>query len=148
MVLLGATAVTAVEAELISSALEKTAGAIGVTTFFLGVILLAVIGNVAEFVSAIYFARQGDMDLAMPITVGSTVQVALFIAPLLVIISFLIGKPMDLVFNNPVELIAIVGVAFTVNAISKDGQANWFEGMLLIGVYLLMAIAFFLVTPG
>lgn len=64
------------------------------------------------------------------------------------IVSNLIGKPMDLVFNNPIELIAIVGVAFTVNAISRDGQSTWFEGTLLIGVYLLMAIAFFLVTPA
>jgi Ca2+:H+ antiporter len=142
-----ATAATAVEAELVSGALESTASTIGVTTFFLGVIVLAVIGNAAEYVSAIYFARKGNMDLVMPITVGSTVQVALFIAPLLVLVSYLIGEPMNLVFNNPIELIAIVGVAFAVNAIAKDGEVTWFEGALLIGVYLLMAIAFFLVTP-
>lgn len=147
LILFAATAVTALEAELVSGALESTASMIGVTTFFMGVVVLALIGNAAEYVSAVYFARQGDMDLVMPITVGSTVQVALFVAPLLVLVSYLIGKPMDLVFNNPIELIAIAGVAFAVNAISKDGEVTWFEGALLLGVYLLMAVAFFLVTP-
>ncbi|MAT45674.1 MAG: calcium/proton exchanger [Anaerolineaceae bacterium] len=147
LILISATAVTALEAEFVSGALEETAGMIGVSTFFLGVIVLAVIGNAAEYVSAVYFAKKGDMDLVMTITVGSTVQVALFVAPLLVLISYLIGKPMDLVFNNPIELIAIASVAFIINAISKDGDVTWFEGALLLGVYLLMAIAFFLVTP-
>lgn len=147
LILILATAVTAVEAELVSGALEETAVMLGVTTFFLGVIVLAVIGNAAEYVSAVYFGRKDNMDFVMPITVGSTVQVALFVAPLLVLISYLMGKPMDLVFNNPIELIAIAGVAFVVNAISKDGEVTWFEGALLLGVYLLLAIAFFLVTP-
>ena len=146
-VLIVATAVTAVEAELVSNALEATAGAIGVTTFFLGVVVLAVIGNAAEYITALHFARKGNMDLVMSITVGSTVQVALVVAPVLVLASYLIGKPMDLVFNNPIELVAIAGVAFAVNAISKDGEVTWFEGALLVGVYVLMAIAFFLVNP-
>ncbi len=148
LILAAATAVTALEAELVSSALEGTAASLGVTTFFLGVIVLAVIGNAAEYVSAIYFAKKGDMDLVMPITVGSTVQVALLVAPSLVLVSYLMGKPMDLVFNNPIELISIAGVAFIVNAISKDGEVTWFEGALLIGIYILFGIAFFLVTPG
>jgi Ca2+:H+ antiporter len=146
-VLFLATAVTAIEAELVSGAIEETASAIGVTTFFLGVIVLAVIGNAAEYVSAVYFARREKMDMVMSITAGSTVQVALFVAPLLVIVSYIIGKPMDLVFNNPIELIAIAAVAFGVNAISRDGEVTWFEGALLLGLYLLMATAFFLVTP-
>lgn len=148
LILFSATAVTALEAELVSGALEETAGMIGVTTFFLGVVILAVIGNAAEYVSAVYFARKGDMDFVMPITVGSTVQVALFVAPVLVLVSYMMGKPMDLVFNNPIELVAIAAVAFAVNAISKDGEVTWFEGALLLGVYILLAIAFFLVTPG
>ncbi len=148
IILFSATAVTALEAELVSGALEETAGLIGVTTFFLGVVILAVIGNAAEYVSAVYFARKGNMDFVMPITVGSTVQVALFVAPVLVLVSYMMGKPMDLVFNNPIELVAIAAVAFAVNAISKDGEVTWFEGALLLGVYLLLAVAFFLVTPG
>jgi Ca2+:H+ antiporter len=147
LVLFLATAVTAVEAELVSGALEGTASMLGVTTFFLGVIVLAVIGNAAEYVSAVYFARQEKMDIVMSITAGSTVQVALFVAPLLVLVSYFIGKPMDLVFNNPIELVAIAAVAFSVNAIARDGEVSWFEGALLLGTYLLMATAFFLVTP-
>jgi Ca2+:H+ antiporter len=148
LILVAATVVTALEAELVSGALEDTAASIGVSTFFLGVIVLAVVGNAAEYVSAVYFARKGQMDLVMPITVGSTVQVALFVAPLLVLVSYWMGKPMDLVFNNPIELIAIAGVAFSVNAISKDGEVTWFEGAVLLGIYLLLAVAFFLVTPA
>lgn len=148
LILAAATAVTALEAELVSSSLEATAASLGITTFFLGVIVLAVIGNAAEYLSAVYFAKKGDMDLVMQITVGSTVQVALFVAPLLVLVSYALGNPMDLVFNNPIELISIAGVAFIVNAISKDGEVTWFEGALLIGIYILFGIAFFLVTPG
>src|SRR5215213_2243442 len=137
-ILVGATVVTAIEAELVSGALEATSAAIGVTTFFLGVTVLAVVGNAAEYVSAVYFARKDRMDLVMSITVGSTIQIALLVAPLLVIVSYFIGKPMDLVFGNPLELIAIAGVAFAVNSIAQDGETTWFEGLLLIAVYALL----------
>ncbi len=147
LVLVGATVVTAVEAELVSNALEATAGQLGLTPFFLGVVVLAIIGNAAEYVSAMYFARQNRMGIVMTTTVGSSIQVALLVAPLLVLGSYLIGKPMDLVFNNTIELIAIAGVAFAVNAIAQDGETTWFEGVLLIAVYLLLALAFFFVTP-
>ncbi len=86
------------------------------------------------------------MGLVMTIAVGSTIQVALLTAPLLVLISYAIGHPMNLVFSNPLELIAIAGVAFAVNSVSQDGETTWFEGLLLIAVYLLLAIAFFFVT--
>jgi Ca2+:H+ antiporter len=85
------------------------------------------------------------MGLVMSITVGSTIQIALLVAPLLVIVSYLIGKPMDLVFGNPLELMAIAGVAFTVNAIAHDGETTWFEGVMLLAVYLLLGIAFYFV---
>jgi Ca2+:H+ antiporter len=146
-VLVGATAATAIEAELVSNALEATAGQLGLSPFFLGVIVLAVIGNMAEYVAAIYFARQARMDLVMTTTVGSTLQVALLVAPLLVIGSFFMGRPMNLVFANPLELIAIAGVAFVVNAIAQDSETTWFEGVLLLAVYVLFALAFFFVTP-
>ncbi len=147
-ILLVATAFTALEAELVSGALESTAKQLGLSTFFVGIIILALVGNVAEYVSAIYFAGQDEMSLVMPITVGSSIQMGLLVAPLLVIVSYLIGKPMDLVFSDPLELIAIAGVAFIVSAIAKDGQTTWFEGVLLIGVYIILAIAFFYITPG
>lgn len=146
-VLAAGTAVTAAEAHLISGALEQTAAQMRLTPFFLGVIVLAVIGNAAEYVAAVYFARKGQMSLVMSITVGSTIQVALLLAPVLVIVSYFIGAPMDLVFENPLELIAIASVAFVVNAIARDGEATWFEGVLLIAVYVLFGLAFLLVTP-
>jgi Ca2+:H+ antiporter len=146
-VLIGATVVTALEAELVSGALDATSARIGVTTFFLGITVLAVVGNAAEYVSAVYFARKDRMDLVMSITVGSTIQIALFVAPLLVIVSYFMGKPMDLVFSNPLELIAIAGVAFAVNAIAHDGETTWFEGVLLLAVYVLLGLAFFFITP-
>ncbi|MEO8575848.1 MAG: calcium/proton exchanger [Gemmatimonadales bacterium] len=146
-ILVGATVITAIEAELVSGALEATSEKIGVSTFFLGITVLAVVGNAAEYVSAIYFARKDRMDLVMGITVGSTIQIALLVAPVLVLVSYFMGTPMNLVFGNPLELIAIAGVAFAVNAIANDGETTWFEGVLLLAVYVLLGLAFFFVTP-
>jgi Ca2+:H+ antiporter len=147
-ILLVATAVTALEAELISDALEASASQIGVSPFFLGVIVLAIVGNAAEYLSAVYFAHKGQMSTAMSITVGSSIQVGLLIAPILVLVSYAIGHPMNLVFDNPLEMIAIAAVAFAVNAIAEDGVVTWFEGALLLGVYIMLGMAFFFVTPG
>jgi len=146
-ILVGATIITAVEAELVSGALEATSTSLGVTTFFLGVTVLAVVGNAAEYVSAVYFARKNRMDLSLNITVGSTIQIALLVAPVLVLVSYFMGHPMNLVFGNPLELIAIAGVAFAVNAIAHDGETTWFEGVLLLAVYVLLGMAFFFITP-
>jgi Ca2+:H+ antiporter len=144
-VLLSATAVVALAAELVSGALEATAATLALTPFFLGIIVLPLVGNAAEYVAAIYFARKDRMDLVMTIAVGSSIQIALFTAPVLVLVSYAMGQPMDLVFNNPLELIAVAGVAFAVNAIAQDGETNWFEGVLLLAVYSLFALAFFFV---
>lgn len=141
-VLVGATALTAWEAELVSSALERAAGSLGLTPFFLGVTVLALIGNAAEYASAVYYASQNRLGLTLRLTVGSSLQVALLVAPLLVLISYALGHPMNLVFS-PLELIAIFGVAFGVNAIAQDGETTWFEGVLLIALYALLALAFF-----
>lgn len=147
-VLIAATAVIAWEAEILSHAMTAAAGKLGVTPFFLGVTVLAVIGNAAEFIAGMFFARQNRMGLVLTTTVGSSIQVALLIAPLLVIVSHFLGRPMSLVFSNPLELIAIAAVAFAVNAIAQDGETTWFEGALLVAVYALLALAFFYVTPG
>lgn len=143
--LAGCTAFTAWEAELVSGALDSTAAQWGISTFFLGVFVLAVIGNAAEYVAAIYFARRNQMGLAISITVGSTIQVALLVAPVLVLASHYLGHPMDLVFDNPLELIAIAAVSFAVNAIAEDGETTWFEGILLLAVYVVLGMAFFFV---
>lgn len=146
-VLVGATVATALVAELVSDALTGAADKMNVSPFFLGVVVLAVIGNFAEYLSAVYFARQDRMGLVLTITVGSSIQVALLVAPLLVIFSHVTGHPMNLVFGNPLELIAIAGTAFAVNAIAQDGETTWFEGVLLLAVYLVLCIAFFYVVP-
>ena len=140
-----ATALTAYEAELISGALESAASRLGLSEFFLGIILLAVIGNAAEYVSAMYFARQNQMGLAVSITVGSTIQISLLVAPVLVIVSALMGHPMNLVFSSPLELVAIGAVVFAINAIANDGETTWFEGVLLLAIYVLFALAFYFV---
>jgi Ca2+:H+ antiporter len=144
-ILLAGTALTAWESELISGVLDSTASQLGVSRFFLGVVVLALVGNAAEYVAAVYFARRDRMDLVMTITAGSSIQVALLVAPLLVIVSFFIGTPMNLVFDNPLELIAIAGVTFAVNAIAADGETTWFEGVLLLATYVVLAMAFFFV---
>lgn len=146
-VLLGGTALIALESEMLSGALEATAGQLGLSEFFLGVIVLAVVGNFAEYLAAVYFARQGQMGLAVNIAIGATIQVALLTAPLLVLIGYFLGHPMNLVFGSPLELIAIIAVALTVTAVTKDGETTWFEGVLLLAVYAALALAFYFVTP-
>ncbi len=144
-VLVLATAAIAWEAELVSGALDATAQRTGLSTFFLGIVVIAVIGNAAEYISAAYFARQDRMGLVMTITVGSSIQVALFTAPVLVLVSHAMKHPMNLVFSNPLELVAITAAAFTVNTIARDGETTWFEGVLLLAVYAVLGIAFYYV---
>ncbi|WP_045234805.1 calcium/proton exchanger [Deinococcus pimensis] len=148
LVLVAATVLVAVEAELVSGALEATSRALGLSPFFLGIVVLAIVGNFAEYVGATYFARRGRIGLAVSIAVGGTIQVALLTAPLLVIVSYFIGHPMNLVFGSPLELFAIIAVPLIVNSITRDGETTWFEGVLLITVYVLLALAFFFATPS
>ena len=142
-VLSGATVAAALESELISDALTDAASTLHLSSTFLGVIVLALVGTIADLFSAVWFARQDRMGLVMSICIGSAIQVALVVAPLLVILSWLIGSPMTLVFQNPLDLFAIAAAAFIVNAITGDGETTWFEGVLLIGVYVVLGIAFF-----
>lgn len=143
-----ATAAVAIEAELVSSALEPTAERLGLSLFFLGVIVLPLVGNAAEYMSALYFARRNEMGMVMNISLGSSIQIALMTAPALVLGSYLLGHPMDLVFGHPLELMAIAGSAFVVNAIALDGETTWFEGVMLVAVYILLALAFFFATAS
>ena len=141
--MVAATAAIALEAELVSGALEATAGTLGLSTAFLGVVVLALVGTVSDVFAAAFFARQDKMGLVLNICVGSAIQVALVVAPVLVLASWAMGRPMTLVFGNPLDLFAIAASAFTVNAIAADGETTWFEGVLLIGVYALLGLAFF-----
>jgi Ca2+:H+ antiporter len=147
-ILAAATLAVAVEAELVASALEPTAERLGLSLFFLGVIVLPLVGNAAEYASALYFARRDQMGLVMTISVGSSIQIALMTAPALVLGSYLLGHPMNLVFSHPLELFAIAGSAFVVNAIALDGETTWFEGVMLMAVYALLALAFFFATAS
>lgn len=147
-ILAAATVAVAVEADLVSAALEDASTALHLSPTFLGVVVLALVGTAADIFAAAAFARQDRMGLVLGITLGSAIQVALVVAPLLVILSWLTGHPMSLVFSNPLDLFAIAATVFAVNAIAADGETSWFEGVLLIGVYLLFAIAFFYVAPA
>jgi len=141
-VLLLATALVALMSELLVGAVEHTAQAFGMTEVFVGVILVAIIGNAAEHSSAVLVAAKNQMDLALHIAVGSSIQVALFVAPVLLFASHLLGRPMDLVFTT-FEVLAVAVSVAVLNMVSSDGEANWLEGVQLLAVYVILALAFF-----
>lgn len=140
--LLVATALIALMSEFLVGAVEHTAHAFGMTDVFVGVILVAIIGNAAEHSTAVLVAAKNQMDLALNIAIGSSIQIALFVAPLLVFVSYLFGQPMDLLFTT----FEVVSVALTVGIVSLvavDGESHWMEGVQLLAVYLILALAFY-----
>ncbi|MDJ0576991.1 MAG: calcium/proton exchanger [Xenococcaceae cyanobacterium MO_234.B1] len=141
-VLLIVTIGVAVESELLVSSLEEATSELGLTTLFTGVILLPIIGNAAEHATAVTVAMKNKMDLSVSVAVGSSMQIALFVAPVLVIAGWIIGQPMDLNFN-PFELVAVTVAVLIANSISSDGNSNWLEGSLLIATYALLGLAFY-----
>jgi Ca2+:H+ antiporter len=141
-VLLVASVLVALIAEILVGTVQHAARVLGMTEVFVGVVLLAIVGNAAEHSTAVTVARKGKMDLAINIAIGSSLQIALFVAPVLVFASYLFGNSMDLVFT-PFEVIAVLLAVFAVNVIVSDGESNWMEGVLLIAVYLIIAIAFY-----
>ena len=144
-VLAGAAAVVAVESELLVGSLHPAIDSLHVPAVFVGLILIPIIGNAAEHASAVIFAIQRRLDVTLEIAVGSSTQVAMLIAPLLVFISLALGRPMDFVFT-PFE-VAIVGVATVIVAvISLDGRSNWLEGLQLVGAYLVIGITAYFVA--
>jgi Ca2+:H+ antiporter len=147
-ILAAATTGVAICADLVSEVLSASAKALHVPPLFLGVVPLALIGTAADLFASVIFARQNRMNLVMSISLGSAIQVGLVVAPMLVLISWAMGKPMSLVFPSTLDLFAIGGTAFIVNAISTDGETNWFEGVLLIGMYALLALAFLFISQG
>ena len=141
-VLLAVTLVVAAESELLVDSLETATSELGLTKLFTGVIVLPIIGNAAEHATAVTVALKNKMDLSLAVAVGSSLQIALFVAPLLVIIGWVIGQPMDLDFN-PFELVAVAVAVLIANSISSDGRSNWLEGSLLLATYTVIALAFF-----
>jgi len=142
LALLGLTVLVALESELLVSTLEHTLEHLHITSLFMGVILLPIIGNAAEHATAITVAMKDKMDLSFSVSLGSTMQIALFVAPLLVLAGNVLGQPMNFNFGT-VELVAIAVSVLLVNSISSDGRSNWLEGLLLLATYAILGIAFF-----
>lgn len=128
--------------EVLCQALEPTARSLGLSNTFSGLVLLGGAGSLGEVLSGIHFARRGKPSLVLAATVGSTIQLVLLVAPLLVFAGRVLGQPMDLAFTA-FEVVAIVLATIIARELIIDGKANWFEGCLLLGVYLILAIGFF-----
>jgi len=141
-VLLAATAGVALMSELLVGSIEHAAETLGMTEVFVGVILVAIIGNAAEHSTAVLMALKNKMDLAVNIAVGSSLQIALFVAPVLVFASYAFGRPMDLLFT-PFEVLAVALSVLVLHQIASDGESNWMEGALLLAVYLILGMAFY-----
>jgi Ca2+:H+ antiporter len=143
IILLLATIATAWVSEVLAASIEPAAHRLGLTQLFIGVVVIALVGNVAEHTSAIVVAAKNQMDLTLQISIGSATQIAMFVAPALVLISVFLAKPMNLVFNS-FELLAIILSVLIVNQVVGDGESNWFEGLQLLLAYGIIAAALFL----
>jgi Ca2+:H+ antiporter len=133
--------------ELLVGAIEDVVLQFGVSEFFLGIILIPVVGNAAEHFVAVQVAARNKMDLSVEIAISSSLQIALFVAPVLVFISLFMGHPLTLIFNT-FELMALgAGVLVTI-MVSSDGESNWMEGTTMVAVYIILALAFFLMRTA
>ena len=128
--------------EILVGSISEAAESIGLTEFFVGAIVVAIVGNAAEHWVAVLVARKDKMDLAVNISIGSSAQIALFVAPVLVLASFVLGPgPMPLVFNG-FELGAVFLAVLIAIHVTSEGESNWFEGVQLLAVYVVLALAF------
>lgn len=141
-VLLGSTALIAWLSEILVGAVEPVVLSLGVTEFFLGIIVVPLVGNVVEHLVAVQMAMKDRMELSLAISLGSGLQVALFVAPVLVFASLALGNPLTLIFNQ-FELIALVAASLLATLAALDGESNWLEGAQLLAVYAIVALAFF-----
>ncbi|MCC6419315.1 MAG: calcium/proton exchanger [Gemmataceae bacterium] len=143
LVLLGATAGVAVVSEFLVGSVEHAGKALGMNEVFIGVIVVATVGNAAEHSTAVLVALKNKMDLAVTIAVGSSIQIALFVAPVLVFISLLLGGPtLDLHFST-MEIVAVLTAVGVLALVSQDGESHWMEGAMLLGVYVIIGLAFY-----
>lgn len=149
IVLLAATAGVALMSEFLIGSVEVAAHSLGLNGVFVGVIVVAIIGNAAEHSTAVLVAMKNKMDLSVNIAVGSSIQIALFVAPVLVFVSMIVhpGHPLDLHFTA-LEVIAIVISIAVVAMVCNDGETHWMEGVLLLAVYAMLALAFFHLPDG
>jgi Ca2+:H+ antiporter len=143
LILAASTAAVAYVSERLVHTFEEVGNTFGWSELFIGVIIVAIVGNAAEHASAIIMAYKNKMDIAVEIAVGSTLQIAMFVAPVLVLISLFFETSMPLVFTLP-ELVAMVSAVLVTIVISNDGETNWFEGLTLLAAYVIMGIGFYL----
>jgi Ca2+:H+ antiporter len=143
-VMLAATVAVGFLSEWLVGAIEPAAGALGMNGVFVGVVVVAIVGNAAEHYSAVQMAWGGKLDVSVRIAVSSSTQIALFVAPLLVLASLVMGlaRPLDLHFT-PLEVVAVLLSVALVSLVSHDGEANWLEGVMLLALYLILALAFY-----
>lgn len=147
-VLLVSTAFIAWMSEILVGSVEGAAAALGMSEIFIGVVVVAIVGNAAEHSTAILMAWKNRNDLALTIAVGSSIQIALFVAPVLVLLSYAIApRPMDLIFT-PAEVLAVVLAIWVTEQISGDGESNWLEGAMLLTVYAILGVVFYLLPAG
>jgi Ca2+:H+ antiporter len=146
--LLAATVGVAVVSEILVGAVAEAATALGMTELFVGVVIVALVGNAAEHYSAVVLAARNQMDAAIGIAVGSSTQIALFVAPVLVFLSYVVGPaPMDLLFTT-FELVAIGISVLAISFIAHDGETHWMEGVQLLAVYMILALGFYFLPPA
>jgi Ca2+:H+ antiporter len=144
IILVLATIGVVIASELLVEAVEIVMVGLGISEFFIGIILIPLIGNVAEHFVAVQVAARNQMNLSVEIAVSSSLQIALFVAPVLVFISLLFGNPLQLIFND-LELIALIAGVIIMAFVSEDGESNWLEGAVLLTIYLILALGFFLI---
>lgn len=143
LILAVATVLIAIESELLVGAVEPMTKSIGLSEFFVGIILVPIIGNAAEHSTAIVMALKNKMDVSVEIAIGSSLQIILFVAPILIFLS-LFFTPMSIVFNV-FELVALIVSVIITNKVASDGKSNWLEGVQLLAVYVIIAAAFFVI---
>lgn len=144
IVLFIATVFVAIESEFLVDGIDPVVNTLGISELFIGVIVIPIIGNAAEHSTAVMMALKNKMEISLEIAIGSSTQVALFVAPFLVFLGYLMGKPLDLLFTVYELIVIIMGVAIT-GMISLDGRSNWLEGIQLLSAYTIMSIAFLVV---
>ncbi|EHJ00058.1 calcium/proton antiporter, CaCA family [Clostridium sp. DL-VIII] len=142
LILIISTVLIAIESEFLVSGIEDITKSLGLSEFFVGIIIIPIIGNAAEHSTGVVMALKNKMDVALEIAIGSSLQIILFVAPVLIFISLLF-TPMSIIFNE-FELIALIVAVLIVNRVSNDGESNWLEGVQLLAVYLIVAASFFI----
>lgn len=142
IILVIATVIIAIESEFLVGGIEDITSKLGLSEFFVGIILIPIIGNAAEHSTAITMALKNKMDVAIEIALGSSLQIILFVAPVLIFLSLLF-TPMSIIFN-PFELVSLIASVIIANKVASDGQSNWLEGAQLMAVYFIIAAGFFI----